>query len=688
MKNFTLKMIVMTCMLFFAGYTYAQFNMNTNTNIGQVYSVDTVQAVGTFAVNFNTAKDSSFWKYTDETNTTFAITLSKCQTQRGLQVNVYAGDTANAPKIINGDFECRDYGANRNPVRVASVKSLLEILQKYELLNAGTADAEKNVTWKPSACLFDVNKDPLNQAFGAHPGMYKVVEYGFQYNFAGKAVSEDISFEIDTYDAGNTGLTASYTLTVATGSATNIIATVDNFYVTGSGKKTVNLAEVIGKTPADFSNLKVYFFLKTMGTGTPMSKSTVDPTIVFDNFSVSFPLPQWIIPATGLVANAIFENAESPLVGNLNEENMFSLHLKTAGRLGVLSIINDLQNPTKKVFSFPETMAIKANDGSGNYTVEVPYTLTPAVLTAGAWSKAKIEIAAPVTGSVNDDLMLYFNATPTSLDAAFDRLELNCGTRIWYDVYFKGVDIPTTQEWNMSSASFNALGSLTAKTTVEGLTIYAATGKSVDIDANNKSIDGMDFTHRLKLGGSGEFVEGVPTSRILAFNVAGNTTITIAGMSSSSSADRTLTIAAGTMDNVIGTFPALGAAIGKQDFEYVGGVTTIYVFSPSSGVNIYYMKATDKTTSVSDMKVASDIVVYPNPATKYAKVRFSLTQKEEVSLTLFNMVGQAIEISKTKTLFEGVNEININTQSLKSGLYIYRLKVGSETISGKLNIAK
>ena len=689
MKNFTLKMFVISCILFSAVYSQAQFNMSTNTNIGQIYSVDSIQAVGTFAVNFNTAKDSSTWKYIDETNTTYTVTFSKCQTQRGLQVNVYTADTANAPKIINGDFECRDYGANRNPVRVSSMAYLNELLTKYTAQKVGTADSAKNVTWNPSACLFDLDVTGTNQAFGASPGMYKVVEYGFQYNFAGKALAQDISFDIDTYDAGNTGKTATYKLTVATGSATNIIGTVDNFYVTGSGKKTFKLAEAIGKTPADFSNLKVYFFLKTMGTGTAMSKSTVDPTIVFDNFSVSFPLPQWIIPATGLKSNVIYTNTENPLPGKLNEENTFGIHLKTEGRSGTLSIINDLQNPTKKTFSFLESLAIKANDGNGHYTVEVPYTLTPAVLTAGAWSKAKIEVAAPASGTVNDDLMFYFKATPTSPDAIFDRLELNCGTRIWHDVYIKGIEVPNTQEWNMSSPSFNALGSLTAKTTVEGLTIYAATGKSVDIDANNKSIEGMSFTHRLKLGGSGEFVEGVPTSRILAFNVTGNTTITVAGMSSSSSADRTLTIAAGSKENIIGSFPALGATIGKQNFEYTGGTTTIYVFSPSSGVNIYYMKAVAADpTSVSDIKTANDIVVYPNPATNYAKVRFSLAQKEEVSLTLINMIGQTIEISKSQTLFEGVNEININTQGLTNGLYIYRLKVGSDTISGKLNIAK
>lgn len=691
MKNFTLKMFVIFCILLSAVYSQAQFKFTTNTNIGQTLTTNLEAHSNDFVVDFNTAKDSSFWKYDDETNTTFSITLAKCQTQKGLQVNVYAGDTTNAPKIINGDFECRDYGANRNPVRVASMASLNEILTKYEQKNAGTADAEKNVTWKPSACLFDMDATGADQAFGASPGMYKVVEYGFYFNFAATLVSQDITFDVNTYDAGNTGMTAAYTLTVATGSATNVIGTVDNFYVTGSGKKSLSLAAAIGVEPSVFSNTKVYFFLKTMGTGTPMAKGTVDPTIVFDNMKASYDLPQWIMPAAGVEANLILDNASSPAIGNLNEENTFSLHLKTVGRLGTLSIINDLQDNTKKVFSFLETLAIMANDGSGNYTIEVPYTFTPAVLNTGTlvWSKAKIEVAAPVSGTVDDDMMFYFKATPTSENAVKDRLELNCGTRIWYDFYFKGVEIPKTQEWNMSSASFNALGTLTATTTVEGLTIYASEGKTVVIDANNKSIDGMDFTHRLKLGGSGEFVDGVATSRILAFNVSGKTTITVAGMSSSSSADRTLTIAAGTMDNVIGTFPALGASIGKQDFAYTGEATTIYVFSPSSGVNIYYMKAVaDDETSVSDMKIASDIVVYPNPATNYAKVRFSLVQKEEVSLTLYNMVGQAIEISKSKTLFEGVNEININTQSLKNGLYIYRLKVGSDTVSGKLNIAK
>ncbi|HEX7584926.1 MAG TPA: hypothetical protein VF373_09580, partial [Prolixibacteraceae bacterium] len=61
------------------------------------------------------------------------------------------------------------------------------------------------------------------------------------------------------------------------------------------------------------------------------------------------------------------------------------------------------------------------------------------------------------------------------------------------------------QEWNFSSASFNALGTISATATVESFTIAATADAAVVVDANNKSLDGIDFTSRLKLGGTGVF---------------------------------------------------------------------------------------------------------------------------------------------------------------------------------------
>ena len=221
------------------------------------------------------------------------------------------------------------------------------------------------------------------------------------------------------------------------------------------------------------------------------------------------------------------------------------------------------------------------------------------------------------------------------------------------------------QEWNMSTASFNALGSLTATTTVGGLTIYAAVGANVDVDANDKTIDGFTFTHRLKLGGSGTFDAGGTTaiSRVLAFSVTGNTTITIKGMSSSSSADRVLVIAAGNKSTEVGRFNALGASISSANFNYTGGPTTIFLFSPSSGVNLYYIKAAPLITAINDKQV-QQLKIFPNPAVE--NVFINVNEPSEIGI--YNTVGILVKQQLTTPL---QNAINIS--DLNPGIYFVKM---------------
>ncbi|MDA3879244.1 MAG: cadherin-like beta sandwich domain-containing protein, partial [Prolixibacteraceae bacterium] len=153
-----------------------------------------------------------------------------------------------------------------------------------------------------------------------------------------------------------------------------------------------------------------------------------------------------------------------------------------------------------------------------------------------------------------------------------------------------GMTMGHAQEWNISSDNFNALGDIVETTTVDGLTIYASAEKDVTIDDNNKSVDGMDFSFRLKLGGSGSLSDGVAETRVLAFDVAGNTNISVAAMSSNSDNDRELIVVNATSGDTIGTHAALGAELTMSTFQYEGDATSIYMYSPSSGVNIYYIK--------------------------------------------------------------------------------------------------
>lgn len=129
---------------------------------------------------------------------------------------------------------------------------------------------------------------------------------------------------------------------------------------------------------------------------------------------------------------------------------------------------------------------------------------------------------------------------------------------------------------------------------VEGTGISASAGLA--IDANGKSIDGYKFTHRLKLGGTMKFEDDVVKAGVKIV-VDGPATIVVYGMSSSSSAVRTLrlcTLTDGALVDVMINEEVAGDAIGKYVFT-VEAAGTYYLGSKSSGINLYYISvATEK----------------------------------------------------------------------------------------------
>jgi len=219
--------------------------------------------------------------------------------------------------------------------------------------------------------------------------------------------------------------------------------------------------------------------------------------------------------------------------------------------------------------------------------------------------------------------------------------------------------------WNMSDPAFNALGSMVATQEVNGLTIYAAEGKNVDVDGNNKSLDGWNFTHRLKFGGTGAFdTDGKPVNRVLSFPVPGPSKITVYLQSSSTSADRTLNVAIDHKDSIVGTIPALGASISKGVVEYTGDAGTIYLSSLSSGINIYLIQVEPLATSVPQITAPGrGFVLYPNPARD--RVFINVDQPTEVGV--FSITGS---LMLTKRV-ESPND-PIDVTGLTRGMYLVR----------------
>lgn len=79
--------------------------------------------------------------------------------------------------------------------------------------------------------------------------------------------------------------------------------------------------------------------------------------------------------------------------------------------------------------------------------------------------------------------------------------------------------------------------------------------------------------------------------------------------------------------------------------------------------------------------------IYPNPADDFVNVSFDLREEAEVEITLYNNLGQEVEVSQVELMSAGSHEIRLdNLDDLSSGVYFLELNTGSESVTQPLRI--
>lgn len=149
-------------------------------------------------------------------------------------------------------------------------------------------------------------------------------------------------------------------------------------------------------------------------------------------------------------------------------------------------------------------------------------------------------------------------------------------------VYAEGA----AQELNVSDLS---TGTFTEAFSHNGFQILATAEKNIVIDANAKTVDGVTYTQRLKLGGSGNM-----NSRSICFTTTGAATVSVTAISANSTMTRTLAVAQldGTGLTEIGTADYDGTTAKTAVFT-VSQAGTYYVYSKSSGINLYGIRVVE-----------------------------------------------------------------------------------------------
>jgi len=80
---------------------------------------------------------------------------------------------------------------------------------------------------------------------------------------------------------------------------------------------------------------------------------------------------------------------------------------------------------------------------------------------------------------------------------------------------------------------------------------------------------------------------------------------------------------------------------------------------------------------------------YPNPFNPQTTIEFRLTKASQVTITVFNELGQKVGILiDKKAMTAGVHKIDWKPERLASGTYFYKLQVGSNSKTRKMIYAK
>ena len=84
---------------------------------------------------------------------------------------------------------------------------------------------------------------------------------------------------------------------------------------------------------------------------------------------------------------------------------------------------------------------------------------------------------------------------------------------------------------------------------------------------------------------------------------------------------------------------------------------------------------------------------YPNPFNAQTSISFSLTEKQNVSLHIYNIMGQKIRTLLDNKLTEGFNTIvwdgkNNEGHDVGSGVYLYRLSTNDQSVSKRMILLK
>jgi pimeloyl-ACP methyl ester carboxylesterase len=125
----------------------------------------------------------------------------------------------------------------------------------------------------------------------------------------------------------------------------------------------------------------------------------------------------------------------------------------------------------------------------------------------------------------------------------------------------------------------------------------------------------------------------------------------------------------------------------KRLFEVLGEETChdTHISNPGSIVELLDSPDIFKSSEVLEPEtVNKQFIVYPNPVENHTTLTLKLQQEEDVSIQLFNSIGQKVETLFVGTMKAGSQSLTFDLNHLSQGVYFIKLETGNSITTNKL----
>ena len=96
----------------------------------------------------------------------------------------------------------------------------------------------------------------------------------------------------------------------------------------------------------------------------------------------------------------------------------------------------------------------------------------------------------------------------------------------------------------------------------------------------------------------------------------------------------------------------------------------------------------EATTNIKERSIFSNTRVYPNPASDRINFSFELDNASEVSIDVYDMIGQKVAKRNLGTLPTGGHNYTMGTESMENGIYIIIVNSGDSTFANKVRVVR